>query len=508
LNNSLPTHVSRAFRTASKDGLSKAARAVLPAVATIAASVAAVPAGAAAQNGHDAVVAHVEAGANRYAEVAQRIWELAEVGYQETESSALLRGLLADQGFRVEEGVAGMPTAFLASWGEGSPVVGILAEYDALPGITQDRASERAPLPEMGAGHACGHHLFGAGSVAAALAVKAWLEESGTPGTVRLYGTPAEEGGAGKVYMVRAGLFDGVDAVLHWHPSGANEASPSSSLSNKSAKFRFHGVSAHAAAAPDQGRSSLDGVEAMNAMVNMMREHVPQETRIHYVITAGGSAPNVIPDFAEVFYYVRNPDPEMVKSIFERVARAAEGAAMGTGTRMEYEVIHGLFAMMPNETLQRRAQANLERVGGVVYNEAERAFAEAIRATLREDAPPVERAAEVEPYMFREGIGSTDVADVSWVVPTAGMSAATWVPGTPAHSWQAIAAGGMSIGNKGMVVAAKTLAMTAVDLFTDRELREAAKAEHLERVGPDFEYVSLVGDRDPPLDYRKPAQGR
>lgn len=185
----------------------------------------------------------------------------------------------------------------------------------------------------MGAGHACGHHLFGAGSVAAALAVKAWLEESGTPGTVRLYGTPAEEGGAGKVYMVRAGLFDGVDAVLHWHPSGSNEASPSSSLSNKSAKFRFHGVSAHAAGAPDQGRSSLDGLEAMNVMVNMMREHVPQETRIHYVITAGGSAPNVIPDFAEVFYYVRNPDPELVKSIFERVARAAEGAAMGTGTR-------------------------------------------------------------------------------------------------------------------------------------------------------------------------------
>lgn len=472
------------------------------------ATAALLPAGGAAQNGHDAVVAHVEAGANHYAEVAQRIWELAEVGYQETESSALLRGVLADAGFEIDEGVAGMPTAFVASWGDGSPVVGILAEYDALPGITQARTAERAPLAGADAGHACGHHLFGAGSVAAALAVKAWLEESGTPGTVRLYGTPAEEGGAGKVYMVRAGLFDGVDAVLHWHPGGANTASPSSSLSNKSAKFRFHGVSAHAAGAPDQGRSSLDGVEAMNAMVNMMREHVPQETRIHYVITAGGSAPNVIPDFAEVFYYVRHPDPERVKSIFERVARAAEGAAMGTGTRMEYEVIHGLFAMMPNETLQRRAQANLERVGGVVYDETERAFAEAIRQTLREDAPPVERAAEVEPYQFREAGGSTDVADVSWVVPTVGMTAATWVPGTPAHSWQAIAAGGMSIGNKGMVVAAKTLAMTAVDLFTDAGLREAAKAEYLERVGPDFEYVSLVGDRDPPLDYRKPAQGR
>ena len=462
---------------------------------------------AAAQDGHAAVVAHVEAGADRYATVAQEIWELAEVGYQEVRSAALLRDLLAESGFEIEEGVAGMPTAFVASWGAGSPVIGILAEYDALPGITQDRTPERAPMPEMGAGHACGHHLFGAGSVAAALAVKAWLEESGTPGTVRLYGTPAEEGGAGKVYMVRAGLFGDVDAVLHWHPGDSNEASPMSSLSNKSAKFRFHGVSAHAAGAPEQGRSGLDGVEAMNHMVNMMREHVPQETRIHYVITAGGHAPNVIPDFAEVFYYVRNPDPKMVNSIFERVARAAEGAAMGTGVRMEYEVIHGLFAMMPNETLQRRVQANLERVGGVVYDDDERAFAEAIHATLREDAPPLESAADVQPYMPRDAGGSTDVADVSWVVPTVGMSSATWVPGTPAHSWQAIAAGGMSIGDKGMVVAAKTLAMTAVDLFTDPELVAAAKAERLERVGPDFKYVSLVGDRDPPLDYRKPAGG-
>ncbi len=469
------------------------------------AALAAPPTAVHAQNGHDAVVAHVEAGAAQYAGIAQQIWDLAEVGYQEVESSALLRGALAASGFSIEEGVAGMPTAFVASWGSGSPVVGILAEFDALPGITQDRSPERSARPEMGAGHACGHHLFGAGSVAAALAVKAWLEESGTPGAVRLYGTPAEEGGAGKVYMVRAGLFDDVDAVLHWHPSGANSASPSSSLANKSAKFRFHGISAHAAGAPEHGRSALDGVEAMNHMVNMLREHVPQETRIHYVITAGGHAPNVIPDFAEAFYYVRNPDPVMVQSLFERVVAAAEGAAMGTGTRMDYEVIHGLFAMLPNETLQRRAQANLEHVGGVTYDETERIFAEAIRKTLREDAPPLEAAATVQPYMPRRGGGSTDVADVSWVVPTVGMTAATWVPGTPAHSWQAIAAGGMSIGNKGMIVAAKTLAMTAVDLFTDADLLAAATAEHREKVGPDFEYVSLVGDRDPPLDYRKPA---
>ena len=464
------------------------------------------PTPASPQSPSDAVLAHVEANAAAYASTAQQIWDLAEVGYQEVESSALLQAHLADAGFDIEPGVAGMPTAFVASWGSGSPVIGILAEFDALPGITQDRSPERAPRPGMGAGHACGHHLFGAGSVAAALAVKDWLASSGTGGTIRVYGTPAEEGGAGKVYMVRGGLFSDVDAVLHWHPSSRNNASPSTSLANKSAKFRFHGISAHAAAAPEQGRSALDGVEAMNHMVNMLREHVPQETRIHYVITAGGHAPNVIPDFAEVYYYVRNPEVELARSIFERVVLAAEGAAMGTETRMEYEVIHGLYAMLSNEVLQRRAQANLERVGGVVYDEAERAFAEMIQGTLV-NAIPLESAAEVQTYMPRKGGGSTDVADVSWVVPTVGISTATWVPGTPAHSWQAIAAGGMSIGEKGMIVAAKTLAMTMVDLFTDAELLAAATAEYKERVGPDFEYVSLVGDRDPPLDYRKPAGG-
>ncbi len=462
------------------------------------------PQPATAQTAHQTVAAHVEANAANYGAVAQKIWDLAEVGYQETESSGLLQAQLKDAGFDVEADVAGMPTAFVASFGEGSPVVGILAEFDALPGITQGRSAERQTLPAMGAGHACGHHLFGAGSVAAALAVKEWLAASGTSGTIRVYGTPAEEGGAGKVYMVRGGLFDDVDAVLHWHPSGVNSASPAASLANKSAKFRFHGVSAHAASAPDQGRSALDGVEAMNHMVNMLREHVPQETRIHHVITSGGSAPNVVPDFAEVYYYVRNPDSENVRSIFDRVVQAAEGAAMGTGTSMEFEVIHGIYAMLPNEVLQRRAHANLTRVGGVEYDDAEREFASIVGETLANPLP-LESAGEIEPYLPRPAGGSTDVADVSWVVPTVGITTATWVPGTPAHSWQAIAAGGMSIGEKGMIVAAKTLAVTAVDLFTDADLLIAAKAEYAERVGSDFRYVSLVGDRPPPLDYRKPA---
>ena len=468
-----------------------------------------IPAAAAAQDGKAMVADFIDSHADSYGNVAQQIWELAEVGYQETESSALLQGVLAAEGFQIEAGVAGIPTAFVAEWSNGDgPVVGILAEFDALPGITQDRSPTRDPILDKPAAHACGHHLFGTGSSAAAIAVRHWMEETGQQGTIRLYGTPAEEGGAGKVYMVRAGLFDDVDVMLHWHPSSQNQAGASSTLSNKSAKFRFSGVSAHAAGAPERGRSALDGVEAMNYMVNMMREHVPQETRIHYVITYGGAAPNVVPDFAEVFYYVRNPDPANVLTIFERVAEAARGAAQGTGTTVEYEVIHGLYNLLPNIALQRAMHANLERVGGVLYDDQEWNFAELIHETLPETSPALETAAEVQPFFVREegSGGSTDVADVSWMVPTAGMGAATWIPGTSAHSWQAVAAGGTEIGNKGMIVAAKTLAMTAIDVFLQPDLVAAAKAEHQDRIPEGWEYKPLLGDRDPPLDYRKPAR--
>lgn len=449
----------------------------------------------------------IDARASEYGAIAQQIWNYAEVGYLETESSALLQRTLRSAGFEVDSGVAGMPTAFVASYGDRGPVIGILAEFDALPGISQDRVPQRTILNDKGAGHACGHHLFGTGSVAAAIAVKEWLERSGTPGTVRLYGSPAEEGGAGKVYMVRAGLFDDVDAVLHWHASDRNSAAAASSLANKSAKFRFYGVSAHAAASPERGRSALDGVEAMDAMVNMLREHVPQETRIHYVITSGGSAPNVIPDFAEVWYYVRNPDPQNVIDIFNRVVKAAEGAALGTETRVEYEVIHGIYALLPNEVLSRVMHENLSRVGGVEYSSDERRFAEQLRQFLPADAPPLSLAAEVGDFFVTDEAfpGSTDVGDVSWVVPTAGLDAATWVPGTAAHSWQAVAAGGTSIGNKGMIVAAKTIALTAAELLSRPDVIESAKRERQRRVGPEFTYTSLVGDRAPPLDYRLSA---
>ena len=464
---------------------------------------------AVAQDAKDQLAAHIDANADAYSEVAQEIWELAEVGYMETESTEMLQTMLREAGFEMASGVAGMPTAFVASWGSGGPVIGIMGEFDALPGINQSRSSERDPIPGKVAGHACGHHLFGTGSVAAAMAVKDWLERTGQPGTIRVYGTPAEEGGAGKVYMVRAGLMNDVDAMLHWHASSENSASASSSLANKSAKFRFYGQSAHAAAAPWRGRSALDGVEAMHNMVNMMREHVTPASRMHYVVTAGGSAPNVIPDFAESYIYVRHPDPEEVRRMFEWVVKTADGAALGTDTHMEYEVIHGIYNVLPNEPLARAMHANLTRVGGVAYTAEEQRFAEMIQHSFPADAPPIESAMQVQPFEVIEvgQGGSTDVGDVSWAVPTAGLRTATWVPGTSAHSWQAVAAGGTDIGNRGMINAAKTLAFTMHDLFTQPAILAAARDEFFRRRGPNYTYEPLLGARDPPLDYRASVVG-
>jgi aminobenzoyl-glutamate utilization protein B len=449
--------------------------------------------------------------ANRAArdqQVARQIWDWAEVGYQETKSSALLQEELTKAGFKVEAGVAGIPTAFVATAGRGEPVIAILAEFDALPGINQDAVPDRSPIAGKNAGHACGHHLFGTASVSAGIAIADWLKRSGTQGTIRVFGTPAEEGGSGKVYMVRAGLFNDVDAVMHWHASDVNFAGLDKALANKSAKFRFRGISAHASGAPDKGRSALDGVEAMNVMANMMREHIPSDARMHYVITSGGSAPNVVPDFAEVYYYVRHADATTVESIFDRLVKVSEGAALGTGTTVDHEIIGGTHNMLANEALARVMNAKLNEVGGFVYSPDEQAFAEKIYATLM--SPSVELASHemVQAWDFtRPGLGSTDVGDVSWTVPTVGLRTATWVPGTSAHSWQATAAGGMSIGFKGMNVASQTLALAGKELFLKPELVAAAKAEFAERRGADFKYRALLGDRPPALDYRKPATG-
>lgn len=437
-----------------------------------------------------------------YKNIALDIWNFSEVGYQEVKSSAILQKALRDNGFTVQVGVAEIPTAFVATYGSGEPVIGILAEFDALPGLSQEAVPERKSIAGKDAGHACGHHLFGTGSVAAGIAIKKLIEEKKIKGTIKVFGCPAEEGGSGKVFMVRAGLFKDVDVAIHWHPSDENRITMTSALANKSAKFRFKGLSAHASSAPDKGRSSLDGVEAMNHMVNMMREHVPQETRIHYVITNGGKAPNVIPDFAEVYYYVRHPKKDEVKEIFDRVVKAANGAAIGTGTTTEYETIGGTHDLLINKTLAEVMQQNLEKVGGVVYTKEEIEFAKKLQTTFSYKVPAIQTASTVHPIKISSsGGGSTDVGDVSYVVPTVGVRAATWVPGTPSHSWQAVACGGTEIGTKGMMVAAKTMALTAIDLYTNPSLITKATEEFKKEKG-DYKYEALLGNRKPALNYR------
>jgi aminobenzoyl-glutamate utilization protein B len=434
---------------------------------------------------------------------ALQIWEYAEVGYKENKSAALHVQNLKAAGFTVETGVAEIPTAFVATYGSGSPVIGILAEYDALPGLSQTAIPEKNPIAGKNAGHGCGHHLFGTASVSAGIAIKELIASGKLKGTVKVYGCPAEEGGSGKVFMVRAGLFNGVDAVIHWHPDDVNAVTTTSALANKSAKFKFYGISAHAAAQPEQGRSALDAVEAMDNMVNMMREHVPQETRIHYIITSGGKAPNVVPDFAEAYYYVRHPKRKDVLEIFDRVVKAAEGAALGTGTRFQYDIIGGTHDLLINKTLAEAMQTNLEKVGGVTYTEAELNFAKKIEPSFIGAKVDVATAATVKPltYINEGNSGSTDVGDVSYALPTVGLRAATWVPGTPAHSWQAVASGGTEIGTKGMLVASKTMALTAIDLMSNPVLLAKAIEEFKQSKG-DYKYKALLGDIKPALNYR------
>jgi len=438
-----------------------------------------------------------------YRNTALQLWNYAEVGYKEIKSTALLQQMLSDNGFIVQKGVAEMPTAFTASYGSGQPVIAILAEFDALPGLAQEAIPEKKIIPNKTAGHACGHHLFGTASVAAGIEIKKLMEQKKLSGTIRVYGCPAEEGGSGKVFMVRAGLFNDVDVAIHWHPGDANAVTMVSALANKSAKFRFHGLSAHAAATPEKGRSALDAVEAMNNMVNMMREHIPQETRIHYVITNGGKAPNVVPDFAEVYYYVRHPKREDVVKIFDRVMKAANGAAMGTETTVDYEIIGGTHDLLLNRTLAEAMQLNLEKTGGVKLTEAEINFGKKLQTSFNFTPPAIATAANVKPLKTEEssGGGSTDVGDVSYAVPTVGMRAATWIPGTPAHSWQAVACGGTEIGTKGMMVGAKTMALTAIDLFTTPALIKKAKEEFIKDKGA-YQYKALLGDIKPALNYR------
>ena len=439
-------------------------------------------------------------------EVALKIWDWAEPGYQEVESSRLLAETLQQAGFRIERGVAEIPTAFTATFGEGSPVIGIMGEYDALPGLAQEAVAERMPRGRAAYGHGCGHHLFGAASASAAIAVAEQIKSKKLKGTVRFYGCPAEEGGSGKAFMVRAGLFADCDAALHWHPSTRNTAGDSSCLSRVAVKFQFRGQSAHAAGSPEQGRSALDALELTCHASELMREHTPDMTRIHHVITSGGGAPNVVPDFAEVFFYIRHPKAEVVRELYPRLVKCAQAGALATETKLEELYLGGTMELLPNNRLAEVAFANLRQLNDLKYDAAQYEFAQRISSTLVKPVP-LDSIAQVTDSSNEVGKGSTDVGDVSWVVPTAGFTTACFVPGTSSHSWQAVAASGMSIGKQGMQLAAHTMAATVWDLMNQPETLAAAKAEFAGRLaGRKYEPLLLPGQKAP-LDYRNSPGG-
>ncbi len=440
-----------------------------------------------------------------YDKLQKSIWSNPELGFLETNSSGLLKQHLRENGFTIEEGVAGMPTAFVATYGSGSPVIGLLAEFDALPGLSQDTVPYRKPVKEGAPGQGCGHNTFGVASSAAAVALSKWLADNRHGGTIKVFGTPAEEGGAGKVYMVREGLFKDVDVVLDWHPSSVNAVTTNGGTAMVMVDYRFYGKPAHAASNPWKGRSALDAVEAFDYMVNLLREHVPTSSRIHYVIPDGGFAPNVVPEYARVSYYIRSPKRDILSTLTEWIDSAAVGAAKGTQTRVEKEIIAGTYERLHNKVLSKVIQKNLETVGGVQYDARERQFAEALNKANGNPDSLVDLATKVLPLAEfpKEGSGgSSDVGDVSWVVPLASFGAATFVPGSPGHSWQNVAADGSTIGTKGLLVASKVFALTAVDILTDKKLLPAIKAEFDRERGSSFRYVPLLGDRKPALDYR------
>ena len=435
-----------------------------------------------------------------YDSLQKCVWNYAETAYKEERSAELWASHLESRGFRVERGAAGIPTAFVASYGSGSPVIGIMAEYDALAGMSQDTVPYRKPLIEGANGHGCGHNLLGMGSVAGAVAVSEWLAQ-GRQGTIKLFGCPAEEGGGGKAYMMREGVFEGLDAMLDWHPDTRNTVNRASGLANVQVLFTFRGKSSHASGAPEEGRSALDAVEAFDHMINLMREHVPQTSRIHYVITDGGKAPNVVPDKASVKYYFRSPSRQTVRDLLDRALKAAEGAALGTGTTMEYELLSGNYERLPNDAMAELVGRNLEAVGGIRLDSREMQFAREVAAQSGVSAELIDRLSIVVPPSDEgyEAYVSSDVGNVTWAVPTGSFRYACFTPGGVGHSWQQVASAGTTIGTKGALGAARVLYLSAYELFTDAAALARVRQEFEKRRGPDFKFEPLMGSRRPPF---------
>jgi aminobenzoyl-glutamate utilization protein B len=438
----------------------------------------------------------VTARADELVDVNRQIWEFAEVGLEERRSSALLVSKLKAAGFDVQTGVAGMPTAFVASYGSGKPIIGILAEYDALPGMSQKVSPVREPVEEGAAGHACGHSGLGTGALGAALAVQTAMKQHDIPGTIRLYGTPAEETLIGKVYMQLDGQFDDLDVCLHWHPGSKNGVWSGSSKAMVSAKFTFTGTPAHASGSPDSGRSALDAVELMNIGANYMREHVREDARIHYVITDGGGQPNVVPPTATVWYFVRADDHKDVETNFQWLNDIARGAALMTQTKFTVHIDTDCHELIPNTPLSELLYKNLQAVGPPKFTEDEKLFARRMQQPLTEQfgtefSEAIHESIEPLQATTPPSKGSTDVGDISWHVPTGGIRTACMAAGSPGHSWQNVACIGSTIGEKGTIYAARVLAISAIDLLEDPEAVAAARADW-ERRMKNRKYTTLV----------------
>jgi len=451
-------------------------------------------------------------------EISDEVWEFAELGLIEFKSSALLADELEKHGFRVERGIAGMPTAFVATWGEGKPVIGIMGEYDALPGLSQKKVPWKEPSEPGKPGHGCGHNIHGTSGIAAAIAVKKAIERHNRRGTIKFFGSPAEENFSGKVFMVRDGYFNNVDAVISHHPSTMNEASLMSCLAVNSVKFHFYGKASHAGGSPEQGRSALDAVELMNVGVNYLREHVIQDARIHYVIEKGGDQPNIVPPYARSWYYVRAPERDQMEFIYNWILEIAKAAATMTRTEVKTEFLEGSYNVMSNRTISELIVKNMREIGLPRYSDEDLKFAAQIAkaitpemkiAQLKKSKRPgwerlVDKLIDDEiPDPWGEGEvshGSTDVGDVSWQAPTVEFSTATWVLGTPAHSWQAVAQNVVGIGHKSLIFAAKVLAATAIDLLTNEDALSKAREEHKQRISNKKYRSPIPPDHKPPLD--------
>jgi len=444
-----------------------------------------------------AAVASIDAQRGDLVSLADQVWGFAETALREARSATLLADHVEKQGFRVERGVAGMPTAFVASYGQGRPVVAVLGEYDALPGLSQKAVPERAALKEGAPGHGCGHNLLGVASLGAAIAVKELIAAGKLPGSVRYYGTPAEEAVGGKVYMTRDGLFRDVDAVLAWHPDDRSQADMEGGQAVVDLMVEFHGRTAHAAFDPWNGRSALDAAELFTHGVNMMREHVKPTVRMHYVIPDGGDVPNVVPAHAKVWIWARDFERQGVQDVLDRLRKVAEGAALMAGVTQAVRVQSGDYEVLVNEAGERLLDANLRWLGPIAYTPEEVAFARELQKSA--GVEPVGMDTTIGPLAGQEKEGgSTDVGDVSWNAPTLHVSVVTAPRGVPWHAWPVVAAGGMSIGHKGMVLAAKTLAATMVDLLDDPAALAAVRAEFAGKT-KGFVYQPFIPDGPPPV---------